>query len=67
MVRIDRKLAPFRAKMLLQVHDELVLEAPPEEIDEVRSLVKTEMENVMELKVPLVVDTGTGNNWRDAK
>jgi DNA polymerase I len=67
MVRIDRKLAPFRTKLLLQVHDELVLEAPPEEIDEIKSLVKSEMESVIELKVPLVVDTGTGDNWRDAK
>jgi DNA polymerase-1 len=67
MVRIDRKLAPYRAKLLLQVHDELVLEAPPEEIEQVKSLVKSEMESVIELKVPLLVDTGTGDNWRDAK
>lgn len=67
MVRIDRKLAGYRSKMLLQVHDELVLECPPEELEAVRNLVKSEMENVMELKVPMVADTGTGENWRDAK
>jgi len=67
MVRIDRKLAQFRTKMLLQVHDELVLEAPPEEIDQVKSIVQSEMEGVIELSVPLVVDIGTGDNWRDAK
>ena len=67
MVRIDHKLGQFQIKMLLQVHDELVLEAPPEELDQVKSLVRAEMESVMALKVSLVVDIGTGDNWRDAK
>ena len=67
MVRIDRILAGYKSRMLLQVHDELVLESPPEEVEEVKQLVKSEMENVMELSVPLVVDTGSGENWRDAK
>ena len=53
--------------MLLQVHDELVFECPPEEVDAVSELVKHEMESVYELKVPLVVDVGVGDNWRDAK
>jgi DNA polymerase-1 len=67
MIRIDRALAGLRARQLLQVHDELVLEAPPEEVDEVKELVRREMEGVAELRVPLVVDTGSGTNWRDAK
>ena len=67
MIRIDRKLERFQAQMLLQVHDELVLEAPPEEVDEVRRMVKLEMESVFPLDVPLLVDTGVGDNWRDAK
>ncbi len=69
MVRIDAALASagHRAAMLLQVHDELVFECPPEEVDALRTLVKREMEGVLELKVPLVVDIGVGNNWRDAK
>ncbi len=67
MVRLDRKLEGRKSKLLLQVHDELVLEAPPEEMEEVKHLVQSEMEGVMELKVPLVVDIGTGDNWRDAK
>jgi DNA polymerase-1 len=67
MVRIDRLLAGKTSKLLLQVHDELVLEAPPEEIDEIKHLVRSEMENVMKLNVPLVVDIGAGDNWRDAK
>jgi DNA polymerase-1 len=67
MVRIDRSLAALRTKLLLQVHDELVLEAPVDEIEEVSRIIRAEMEGVMELKVPLSVDIGTGDNWRDAK
>jgi DNA polymerase-1 len=67
MVRIDRVLAGMQTKLLLQVHDELVLEAPPEEVEQVTTLVKKEMENVIALKVPLLVEAGTGDNWRDAK
>ena len=53
--------------MLLQVHDELVFEVPPNELDELRKLVKHEMETVHRLEVPLLVDLGSGPNWRDAK
>ena len=67
MIRIDEKLRGMQAKMLLQVHDELVLEAPPEELDEVSALVKSAMEGVKRLEVPLLVDIGSGENWRDAK
>ncbi len=67
MIRIDRKLETLQTKMLLQVHDELVFEAPPEEVEEVRVMVKAEMEGVARLEVPLVVDVGVGGNWRDAK
>jgi len=67
MIRIDEKLRGMQAKMLLQVHDELVFEAPPEEADAVRAMVKKEMEGVAKLDVPLLVDVGTGDNWRDAK
>ncbi len=67
MVRIDKALAGRQSKMLLQVHDELVLESPPEETEAVAHLVKQEMEGVAELTVPLVVETGTGKNWREAK
>jgi DNA polymerase-1 len=67
MVRIDKTLTGRQSKMLLQVHDELVLESPPEETEDVAKLVKQEMEAVTELKVPLLVEVGTGINWRDAK
>jgi DNA polymerase-1 len=69
MVRIDGALdaAGYQSAMLLQVHDELVFECPPEELEAVARLVKQEMEGVYELKVPLLVDVGVGVNWRDAK
>jgi len=69
MVRIDAALetAGSPSAMLLQVHDELVFECPPEEVDNLSSLVRREMEGVRELSVPLLVDIGVGDNWRDAK
>lgn len=69
MIRIDQALSEKRlaARMLLQVHDELVFEVPPEERETVVALVKREMEQVAALLVPLVVEVGVGPNWRDAK
>jgi len=69
MIRIDHRLAQerMRARMLLQVHDELVFEAPPEEVSTLAALVKQEMGSVHTLDVPLVVEVGAGPNWRDAK
>jgi DNA polymerase I len=69
MVRIDRELEErgCRAVMLLQVHDELLFESPPEEAPEIAAMVKREMERVYRLEVPLLVDVGVGDNWRDAK
>src|SRR5579884_1284733 len=69
MINIDRILTEqnLAARMLLQVHDELLFEAPPEEAERVAALVKREMEQVHALDVPLVVDVGIGENWRDAK
>jgi DNA polymerase I len=55
------------ARMLLQVHDELVFEVPAAELEPVRALVVHEMEHAAELSVPLVVETGSGLNWLDAK
>jgi DNA polymerase-1 len=57
----------MRARLLLQVHDELVLEAPAAERREVQELVVDEMQKVIELSVPLLVESGSGLNWRDAK
>jgi DNA polymerase-1 len=69
MIRLDAALREgrYRAGLLLQVHDELVLEAPPDEIDRVTALVKTHMEGAARLRVPLVADVGVGDNWMDAK
>ena len=69
MVRIARALEAEgrRSAMLLQVHDELVFECPPEEVEAVSELARREMEGACELKVPMVVDVGVGDNWRDAK
>ena len=69
MIRIrgllkERKLA---ARLLLQVHDELVLELPRSEVEQVRQLLKHEMENAAELSVPLVVDSYVADNWMDMK
>jgi DNA polymerase-1 len=69
MIRIDRILTErqMQTRMLLQVHDELVFEAPPSETDVLKDLVKREMESVHEFDIPLLVEIGIGENWRDAK
>jgi DNA polymerase-1 len=69
MIRIDEKLRAqkLQTKMTLQVHDELLFDVPEDEIDAARSVVKREMENVLELNVPIVADVGIGQNWRDLK
>ncbi len=68
MVEIDAELATagLRARMILQVHDELVFEAPESEIAELRRRVPERMAAVLPLRVPLVVDVGVGGNWREA-
>ncbi len=67
MIRIDKALSErgMRSRMTLQVHDELVFEAPEAEVDILRSLVREEMETVHPLVVPLLVEIGVGPNWRD--
>jgi DNA polymerase-1 len=67
MINIDRRLAEenFAAKMILQVHDELLFEAPRKESAKLQRLVKEEMEGVYQLAVPIVVEIGVGPNWRD--
>jgi DNA polymerase-1 len=69
MIRIDEiiRREKMDSKMLLQVHDELLFESPPKEFARVSDMVKREMENVHKLDVPLIVDVGIGDNWRDAK
>ncbi|HEV2424963.1 MAG TPA: DNA polymerase I [Terriglobia bacterium] len=57
----------LRTRMILTVHDELVFEAPEDELEDAKSLVREEMEGVWPMKVPLRVDLGVGRNWREAK
>ncbi|MGA2807538.1 MAG: DNA polymerase, partial [Terracidiphilus sp.] len=67
MISIDRKLTErgLKTRMVLQVHDELLFEVPADETAEIEELVRTEMEGVVKLNVPLVADLGFGANWRD--
>ncbi len=69
MVNLDRELerSNYRANILLQVHDELVLEAHPDDVERVRELLVYEMGRVCDLDVPLVVECGVGANWLEAK
>lgn len=69
MVTIDQKMKErgVASRMLLQIHDELIFECPTEEIPEMTELVRHEMENAWDLKVPLVVSIGSGPSWEDAK
>jgi DNA polymerase-1 len=68
MIRIHQKLTEeqWKSKMLLQVHDELVFDAHKDELENLKNMVKAEMENAFQLKVPLVVDLGIGENWLEA-
>jgi len=68
MIAIQKRLSKenWKAKMLLQVHDELVFDVPKSEVESLKSMVKTEMENAFKLEVPLIVDIGIGNNWLEA-
>jgi DNA polymerase-1 len=67
MILIDRRLRKekFQARMILQIHDELVFETPHEEIPRLAALVRHEMTTALDLKVPLKVDLGVGMNWLD--
>ncbi len=68
MIHVYEKIKAhkFDAKMILQVHDELLFEVAKNQVDEVKKLVQLEMENAIELTVPVKVDVGIGNNWLEA-
>ncbi|NLZ71015.1 MAG: DNA polymerase I [Clostridiaceae bacterium] len=67
MVKIHQKLKDldYEAKIILQVHDELILEVPEKEINEVKKILQSEMENVVKLHVPLKVDIASGKSWAE--
>ena len=69
MLHVDEEIKRrgFKARLLMQVHDELLVEVPETELDEVAVLLKHEMESAVSLDVPLVADVGVGDNWMDAK
>ena len=68
MIRIDHRFTAegIRAKMILQVHDELNFSVPTDELDRVQRIVIEEMESAFTMRVPLIADCGTGNNWLEA-
>jgi DNA polymerase I len=67
MVRLHEVLKNYQARLLLQVHDELVFEIPPDEWKELQPQIKSVMENAVELSVPLLVEARVGENWMDTK
>lgn len=69
MVRVDNRLINegLKSKLILQVHDELIVEAHKDEVDKVKQILNEEMQNAMKLNVPLKVDMSTGHSWYDAK
>jgi len=69
MLHVDEELkrTGLKAQMLMQVHDELLLEVAEKDVEKVSKLLKHEMETAVSLDVPLVADVGVGDNWMDAK
>ncbi|NES72052.1 MAG: DNA polymerase I, partial [Okeania sp. SIO2D1] len=67
MIKFHEILTNYQAKLLLQVHDELVFEVPSLEWEELEQVIKSTMENAIDLKVPLIVDIHGGKNWMETK
>lgn len=69
MINVDKALRneKLETKMIMQVHDELLFEAPVNEIEQASAIIKREMETAAKLDVPLIVEVGVGDNWMDAK
>ena len=67
MIRMHELLKNYDAKMLLQVHDELIFEVPPAEWDELKPKIENTMESAVALVVPLKVEATAGKNWMEAK
>lgn len=67
MIKLQDILQDYQARLLLQVHDELVLEVPPEEWSQLQPIIKSTMEDAVKLSIPLAVDINAGKNWMEAK
>lgn len=68
MINLSRRLEQegMRSRMVLQIHDELLFEAPKAELEKLEAIIKEEMENVVTLSVPLTVECNHGGNWLEA-
>jgi DNA polymerase-1 len=69
MLKVDAALKRenLKTRIIMQVHDELLLESPNDEVERAMEIVKKEMESAVELDVPLIVEIGAGSNWMNAK
>ncbi|MEG4942226.1 DNA polymerase I [Microcoleus sp. F4-D5] len=67
MIEVHKILQNYQARLLLQVHDELIFEVPPDEWEELQPKIRTAMENALPLSVPLIVDIHAGQNWMETK
>jgi len=67
MIEVNKVLQNYQARLLLQVHDELIFEVPPDEWEELQPKIKDAMENALPLSVPLIVDIHAGKNWMETK
>ena len=69
MIKVDEELLKqgLKAKLIMQVHDELIIDTPIDEVQKVEKLLKDAMESVVSLPVPLIADVGVGDNWLEAK
>ncbi|MEP6498720.1 DNA polymerase I [Microcoleus vaginatus] len=67
MIEVHKILPNYQARLLLQVHDELIFEVPPDEWEELQPKIRTAMENALPLSVPLIVDIHAGKNWMETK
>ncbi|MEG0189194.1 MAG: DNA polymerase, partial [Algoriella sp.] len=67
MIQIQKELKKnYKTKMILQVHDELIFDAPKDEVEKVSELIKSTMEAAMQMDVPLIAEVGVGDNWLEA-
>jgi DNA polymerase-1 len=68
MIRVYQRMKAegIRSKMILQVHDELCFTVLPEEKDRLQKIVVEEMQNAVQMRIPLIADTGWGSNWLEA-
>ena len=67
MINVEKRLENMKSKMILQIHDELIIEATKDEEEEVKKILSYEMEHAVKLSVPLVAEATSADNWGDLK